>query len=205
MPRVVSSQLASHPLLKRSKGFTLAELLIALAILGVIATFTIPKVLSSQQDSKNSAIAQEAAGMIAGAFDAYKQTHTVTNSTSTKDLTPYLNYALIQTSGLVDKNQTEDTFDCAAATCLKMHNGSVFYLFDINFAGTSSTNTILFYLDPDGVGQSTTDGPGKSVVFFLYPNGRISTYGSIAPGSTSSWGAHNTCPGCDPPWFHWGG
>lgn len=33
-------------------GFTLAELLIALGILGVIATFTIPKILSAQQDSK---------------------------------------------------------------------------------------------------------------------------------------------------------
>lgn len=32
------------------KGFTLSELLIALAILGVIAVFTIPKVLQSQQD-----------------------------------------------------------------------------------------------------------------------------------------------------------
>lgn len=40
-------------------GFTLAELLIALAILGVIATFTIPKVLSNQADAKKKAVYRE--------------------------------------------------------------------------------------------------------------------------------------------------
>lgn len=41
------------------KGFTLAELLIALAILGVIATFTIPKVLQSSRTAQ----AQDALAM----------------------------------------------------------------------------------------------------------------------------------------------
>ena len=54
-------------------GFTLAELLIALAILGVIATFTIPKVLNSSSSSENSAIFKEAAGMVSGAMQAYQQ------------------------------------------------------------------------------------------------------------------------------------
>ena len=48
-----------------SKGFTLAEVLLALAILGVIAVFTIPKVLISQQNSKKAAIMKEAISMMA--------------------------------------------------------------------------------------------------------------------------------------------
>ena len=40
-------------------GFTLAELLIALVILGVIATFTIPKVLQNDADNKKDAIFKE--------------------------------------------------------------------------------------------------------------------------------------------------
>src|SRR5688572_255419 len=40
-------------------GFTLAELLIALGILGVIATFTIPKVLQNQQSSEKKAVFRE--------------------------------------------------------------------------------------------------------------------------------------------------
>ncbi len=42
-----------------SPGFTLAELLISLAILGVIATFTIPKILNSQQEARKKAVFKE--------------------------------------------------------------------------------------------------------------------------------------------------
>ena len=41
-------------------GFTLSELLIALGILGVIATFTIPKILNSQANSQKTAVFKEA-------------------------------------------------------------------------------------------------------------------------------------------------
>lgn len=47
------------------KAFTLAELLIALAILGVIATFTIPKVLTANQNGTFKAIGKETAAMLA--------------------------------------------------------------------------------------------------------------------------------------------
>lgn len=45
--------------MSRKSGFTLAELLIALGILGVIATFTIPKLLASQQNTQRKAIFKE--------------------------------------------------------------------------------------------------------------------------------------------------
>ena len=44
---------------KTIQGFTLAELLIALAILGVIATFTIPKILAGSSESQNKALFKE--------------------------------------------------------------------------------------------------------------------------------------------------
>lgn len=46
------------------QGFTLAELLIALGILGVIATFTIPKVLSVQQDARKKAVIKEVVAIL---------------------------------------------------------------------------------------------------------------------------------------------
>jgi prepilin-type N-terminal cleavage/methylation domain-containing protein len=50
--------------MKREAAFTLAELLIALGILGVIATFTIPKVLVSQQNGKRVAVFRETVAAI---------------------------------------------------------------------------------------------------------------------------------------------
>lgn len=52
-------------------AFTLAELLIALAILGVIATFTIPKILATQQTQQYNAIAKDDIHMIVGAYQQY--------------------------------------------------------------------------------------------------------------------------------------
>lgn len=43
----------------KTPGFTLAELLITLGILGMIATFTIPKVLAAQNSAKTKAILKE--------------------------------------------------------------------------------------------------------------------------------------------------
>lgn len=54
---------------KPQKAFTLAELLIALGILGVIATFTIPKVLQSQTDARFKVSAKEAVGVVSTALN----------------------------------------------------------------------------------------------------------------------------------------
>ena len=45
--------------IKNTDGFTLSELLIALAILGVLATFVIPKILTGQANSQKFAVLKE--------------------------------------------------------------------------------------------------------------------------------------------------
>lgn len=79
------------------KGFTLAELLIALTILGIIAVFTIPKVLVAQQDAKYKAMGKEFAGMVSGAYQAYKLSNGYNATMQVKDMTPYLNYVKVVT------------------------------------------------------------------------------------------------------------
>jgi prepilin-type N-terminal cleavage/methylation domain-containing protein len=49
-------------------GFTLAELLIALTILGEIAAFTIPKIISSQQNGQKRAVTKEMIAMFSAAY-----------------------------------------------------------------------------------------------------------------------------------------
>jgi prepilin-type N-terminal cleavage/methylation domain-containing protein len=52
-----------------SQGFTLAELLIALGILGVLATFTIPKILQTMANNQRYTKAIDTYAAIAGVFD----------------------------------------------------------------------------------------------------------------------------------------
>lgn len=191
----------------RAQGFTLAELLIALAILGVIATFTIPKVLQSQQDGKYNAIAKEAVAMVSGAYSAYKLNNEPTASTSMGDLTPFMNYVKYETARTIDFVQTQTTRDCdgTVSGCLLLHNGAVlrYTLGGSHFGGTASTNAMHFNLDPDGVSGGTTDGPGKAVAIFMYYNGRVTSYGDVASGTNSGGVSYSPNSTLDPPWFSW--
>lgn len=172
-----------------AKGFTLAELLIALAILGVIATFTIPKVLNSATSGQNTAIAKEAASMVSGAFSAYQLNNTLTSGTTAGVLSQYMNYVSVDTSSTYTSLTA-----CASGTyvCLKLHNGGVLHYHAANtFGGTSTTNGIYFNIDPDGAGST------GAATFVQYYNGRLTTYGNrdtgTATGGTSP-GAISTDP-----------
>ncbi len=187
-------------------GFTLAELLICIAILGVIATFTIPKIMAGQQNKQYNAAAHEVAAMLSSALQQAQLDGKVTAATVPGDLTQYMNYVSVQTTGSIDYFQTATTMNCLSTRpCLKLHNGGILsYTTTWGFGGTSSTNVVQFWFDPDGVvTDGTTNGPGKSIIFELTYTGRVLNYGS---GNTycGSWGCpFSGGPGVDPPWFSW--
>ncbi len=192
-------------------GFTLAELLTSLAILGVIAIFSIPKIISAQQNTQSNALAHEAAATIAGAYQLYIQNNTLTGSTTAQSLTQYMNYAKVVSSGGVDDIPGRDIgYDCGSLTCLKLHNGGILFTdLGTTFNGIATTNAIYFFFDPDGTrGTSgTADSPGKSVSFWLYYNGRITSSANVLPNTSyaNNGGSNTTNPGsnADPSWFSW--
>ena len=59
-------------MLNAKKGFTLSELLVSLAVLGLIAAFAIPKVLTSVGNSSFLANAKETMATISTAYDSVK-------------------------------------------------------------------------------------------------------------------------------------
>lgn len=188
-------------------GFTLAELLISLAILGVIATFTIPKILVAQQNSANAAKAKEVAAMVAGAYDAYRQDNVNTTSTTIGALTQYMNYVAVDNSSSLDDHLNANVnYSCGTnVNCLKMHGGGTFfYSAARSFGGSNNTNGIFFFYDPDSQRTGIVgDGPGKSVCFYLYYNGRITTRANVLPGTADSTGGPFNPGAYDPSWFTW--
>ncbi len=192
------------PAFKGYKGFTLAEVLIALAILGVIATFTLPKIIYTSQDEKYNAIAKEVGGIITTAYQQHQNSGLVTTATKSPDLIPYLNYVKYDTSSTLDDTFTVGTLTCTSLEpCVRFHNGALLFFRRYSFSGTNTTNNIWFALDPDGkVTDGTTNGPGKAVWFALYYNGSLKTFNSLAPNTVCSGGTWNPSS-IDPPWFHW--
>ena len=186
-------------------GFTLAELLICLAILGVIATFTIPKIITNQQNSAYKAAALETAATISSAYQNYKLTNPVTSSFGMQTLTPFINYISVDTSSPMDDRYGALNWNCSStAPCLRLHNGGVLrYFTGATFGGTAATNAVFFHFDPDGVYGGTTNGPGKAVPIFLYYNGAITDEGNLSAGTTASNGSYPATPGNVPPWFTW--
>lgn len=183
---------------RSQSAFTLAELLIALAILGVIATFTIPKVLNSQQNTSYKAIAKENIAMLSGAYRQYTLENGASTTIGIRDLTPYMNYVTIDTSGVqVDDDQISTTEDCTAAfPCLRLHNGSTLAFREADsFDTTDSTAAVWAHIDPDGKVSSN-----KALAIFLYYNGLVTDEGNIRPNTR---GALNPDPAKVPTWFNW--
>jgi len=188
------------------KGFTLSELLIALAILGVIATFTIPKVLQSQQNGSKNAAMKEAAGMVSGAFQAYKNQYGLSTTVSPTDLTPFMNYVAVNTASQIDHHPGMGALSCDSThPCLRLHDGAVLFAPEsaCDFPGTASTDAIYFHFDPDGSYSGSTTGPGKGTALYVYYNGRVSSRDLIAPNTETCAGTHQPDPATNPSWMNW--
>ncbi|WMU93337.1 hypothetical protein EMOOHJMP_00143 [Microcystis phage MaAM05] len=190
---------ASHTVLKPFQGFTLAELLISLAILGVIATFTIPKILTAQQNSQKVAIVKEIAGTIAGAYQKAQQDGVINANTTPGILFPYMNYVSAQTSGNIDNTLPWGGANpCSVSMpCYTLHNGAKIQGWSDSFGGTTKLNAIIFHIDTD----STFDNNNQGIHLLLYYNGLITTRQNMLPGSVFNSGPINVST--DPTWFSW--
>lgn len=179
-------------LYRKHQGFTLAELLIALGILGVIATFTIPKVLFTAQGGQNTAVTKEAASMISGAYTSYSlQNGSVGTDTTAGAFTQFMNYVAEDTSSATAA--VGGNANCSATLrCYKLHNGGVIQLNTTNtFGGSASTNAVHYNIDPDGA------GPAETATLVLYYNGRLTTAENQATGTTGG-GTPVTTEATDP-------
>ena len=184
-------------------GFTLAELLIALVLLSLIAIFTIPKILQAEQDGKYNAMGKEAVSTVAQAYAMARQQGKPPITMAPTDLIQYLNYVRTVTTA-IDDVEGYGALDCASPqfTCVKLHNGGVLWMDSTDtFGGNTINHAIYTIFDADGTHNGSITGRGKALEIVQYYNGRVTTGESMDPG-TLLYGVAQT-PGQDPAWFLW--
>jgi prepilin-type N-terminal cleavage/methylation domain-containing protein len=98
------------------RGITLAEILTVLAVLGIIVSLTIPKLITAQKAVLWRNVCKEHAASLSAAYNELKQSGAVTDSTKPADLIPYLNYVAIDTTGNVDPDPTTTVLRACNAT-----------------------------------------------------------------------------------------
>jgi prepilin-type N-terminal cleavage/methylation domain-containing protein len=189
----------------KQHGFTLAELVIAMGLLGVIATFTISKVLVTSQTQRFNAVAKEAVAMVSVAFQQYKMNNSISTSTSLDDLVPYFNYIRKPTSGNIDDVWTYGNVNCSWVACYQLASGAIVWWYTnstATFSGVSSIHAVRLHVDPDGVANASSTGPGKSAQFLLYANGRIADREGVAFGTIVG-GTPYGADAIKPDWLSW--
>jgi prepilin-type N-terminal cleavage/methylation domain-containing protein len=205
----------------RLLGFSLVELLICLAILGILACLTMPSLLNTAASSKNSqqtAAAKDTFLMVLNAFEQHKAQHGDTvSSMEAKDLTPYFNYVSVVTGGqLVDDMEGSGSVTCdgSSINCYALHNGGILYFYvqgsvsDGFCDNGSNPSGFPMKFDPDGVYGGSTTGPSKALPVHLYNTGKILSRGNIPAntgysvfGTTTCNAFRNPDASLEPTWF----
>lgn len=183
------------------QAFTLAELLVSLSVLGLVAAFAIPKVLLSVSDQSTKAAGREAFAMLNDAFMAYKATKggIVDSGASGGTLFSFINYKQELTASTTPTFDQGLTLSSAATptTELTVANGKAYEMLnglvvafrtadDMTENGTTNKGTLGFEVDPDGTGSA------EPITIFLASDGRAwaaYAYDAGAGGAVNGWNA----------------
>ncbi len=170
-----------------NKGFTLAELLLALLTLAVIATFTIPKILTAAGSAQKKAVFRETIAALDNYFYSAKFYHSKTTSQASSDFLNSLNAYKICTSD----SEAEGCWTAPSSAHFQfgtdkpgavLHNGMVIVK---SYTGTDMISMIL---DWNGSEGSNTVGDDQICLVACFMNVRCK-YGV---SHSASWGNRDT-------------
>lgn len=193
-----------------ARGFTLTELLITVAILGIISAFTIGKVLGGpSSDQKFKTEGKGALVEIQKAYTLYREDYAPLATTTFGAITPYMNYVKTDTTSSIDAYVgSSSAKSCSSPyACLLMHDGGLvrYNVTSDSFGSTATTQAMYVYFDPDGIYSNTTDGPGQSVMLYLYYDGAVKSTDQVRTGTYDQYGTvynpHATRT-YDPTWWN---
>lgn len=117
---------------KSLSGFTLAELLIALAILGEIAVFSIPKIVSSQQQGTKKALLRETIANLSAVYNTGYTQNEMPSGSKFSYISSHLNAVKIcSTNGSTQGCSTASkTSNWETYPTMVLHNGVHIHFFN---------------------------------------------------------------------------
>jgi prepilin-type N-terminal cleavage/methylation domain-containing protein len=138
-------------------AFTLAELIIALIIVGIIATLTVAGVNKSPSNKKALAATQAAAMEVQSAYTRYLLDYELMPEATFATFLPYLASRTQPYTGTLNSDANGGSLTCGSGdfACAKLSNGAVIaYKTNLQFAQASASSTvdrcIPVIIDPDG-------------------------------------------------------
>ncbi len=177
------------------RGFTLAELLISLGILGVISVFTIPKIVLSignNEIKRNFKVAYTA--LYGAHYQAWVKREYTTTTGEYFTLLPKFNY--LRSALDVGPDLWPPPYDGGVATYggVMLHNGTVLALPDAGACGSGNCNIRTFYLDANGPELPNTDGQDR-FLFRFNVGTQVVNYGGrdYKPGEIYCTNLPNNC------------
>lgn len=172
--------------MRQGVGFTLAEVLIALALLGIVAAFTIPKILQTSQSKQYNSIAKETLASVSEAYISLK-VDGVDGNTSLDQILAKMNVLGPDPTCTMDYLPNQIAFPIVGCSMRLKNGATLFYNPGSYFGGTTANNGIPFAVDPDGKPSAI-----KAIGFVLYFNGKTTTYGKVDYMNT--WWRDSTTP-----------
>ena len=177
----------------RKSGFTLAEVLIALALLGIVAVFAIPKVLQANQNNTKIALLKESYGLVSQVV--YEGT--ITQQLSLSNAIPYLSGRLnalricdtngkAQTCTKVDRINPDNGANASLVPAFVMPNGVIIFC-----NVTSSNGSLDTYIDWNGDGPP--NAPGDDLLMLVGRTNGSDPFCSVSLGQEIV-PVYATCP-----------
>lgn len=152
-------------------GFTLAELLIALSMLGIIATFTIPKLLNNTANNQKTSVLRETISTLSEAIYTGTKTNQFTGTPASYFLNTLNAYKQCPANANTEGCWSHVHFDgLSNYPGMILHNGAT-----VNFSPTTSGSggqmAGYLYIDWNGADAPNTHGNDQMVL--CYSHGQV--------------------------------
>ena len=170
-------------------GFTLAELLVAMVILGLIATFTLPKVLSGQADTKKKAVFRETIAALKKVMSYGLGSGEMNEDNSGTYFITHLNPVKICDTNAISQGcwgSGDNPAGQASVPGVLLHNGACVVGLDDSGTGSGADTMAMDWNCQDGPNVEGTDILRLRAFFNnVSSSDRVGTIRTESPGSAS--------------------